>query len=581
MATMNMSNAPNLLSTPNQAGQLSAPTSLLQAQQPMSGLLNSSYFPVSKQMGLPGQANDLINIMQNAGQGPQLQNVINAVQAQYNPEIYTSNGQSYGAGRFMRPTNFGAFTPTTSQTPAFSFTPGVFDINNYPALSNMPAEPVVAPVVTPVEPSGGGNIDFTQPQASNVAGTNGTTGGPAYDPYSALQNPESQAASAAGMIPGIGPIAALGFGAVTGWNNAEAANALATGMSAYGVDVTGLTTNAYTAALGKAFGIDTAGIQAAKALLGPNGTYSSAENLYGDLTATNDPSVSGIVGFINSRDGVPTTPDAAGKLGFDISTQIHSVIASSRGMGLNEAVAIVAQANGMSAAQATALAAGLAPDSMMQEVANNLNTGAMPVVNDTTGLLGSTVDTSVGLPALPNVFSEPSAPPDSVTRGPATTVAPMTEFTTAEKATFNDAMVAAAQAEGKTVQQKTYEVAISQGLTMAQVDQALGLPSGTAAGYEANGYGQDVANSTANTAIAQATAAVAASGGNVSHAQAEAIANATDDPIAAMIGITASAGYNQSTGSYGQNSMSPSNAVTDGFGNAVQAGSGGYVTYGD
>ena len=48
-----------------------------------------------------------------------------------------------------------------------------------------------------------------------------------------------------------------------------------------------------------------------------------------------------------------------------------------------------------------------------------------------------------------------------------------------------------------------------------------------------------------------------------------------------MIGITASAGYNQSTGSYGQNSMSPSNAVTDGFGNAVQAGSGGYVTYGD
>ena len=150
------------------------------------------------------------------------------------------------------------------------------------------------------------------------------------------------------------------------------------------------------------------------------------------------------MGFINSRDGVPTTPDKAGKLGFDISTQIHSVIASQRGMGLNEAVAIVAQANGMTAEQATALAANLPPDSMMQEVTNNLNTGAMPVVNDTTGLLGSTVDTSVGLPSLPNVFSEPSAPPDSVTRNPATPRPPVMEFTPAEKAEFNDAIVAAA-----------------------------------------------------------------------------------------------------------------------------------------
>ena len=586
MATMNTSNAPNLLSTPNQAGQLNAPTSLLQSQQPMSGLLNSSYFPVSKQMGQPGQANDLMNIMQNAGEGSQLQNVINAVQAQYNPEIYTSNGQSYGAGRFMQPTDFGAFTPATSPTPAFSFTPNVFDINNYPALSNMPAAPVVEPpIIAPVtNTSDGGSIDYSLPETNTPFNSTGQPGeqtnDSAYDPYDALINPSSNLRTAAAAIPGIGGLVSLGLGAKEGWDNAAAANALATGIAAYGEDVSDLTTNRYTAAIAKAFGVDTSSIQAAKALVGPDGTYSSVENLYGDLTATNDPTVSGIVGFINSRDGVPTTPDKAGKLGFDISTQIHSVIASQRGMGLNEAVAIVAQANGMTAEQATALAANLPPDSMMQEVTNNLNTGAMPVVNDTTGLLGSTVDTSVGLPSLPNVSSEPSAPPDSVTRSPATPRPSVQEFTPAEKAEFNDAIVAAAAVEGKTVQQKALEVAIQQGYTMSEVDTMLGLTPGYAANYEATGFSQDVANSTANTAMSQAAAAVAAAGGNVSKSQAEAIANATDDPVAAMIEITKNANYNQNSGSSGFSGMTPGNAVRDSSGQAVRSGSGGYVTYG-
>jgi hypothetical protein len=476
MATMNTSNAPNLLSTPNQAGQLSAPTSLLQAQPPTSGLLDSSYFPVSKKMGLPGQANDLMDIMQNAGEGPQLQNVINAVQAQYNPETYTANGQSYGAGRFMQPTDFGAFTPATSPTPAFSFTPNVFDINNYPALSNTPTAPVapvaVPPVVAPVDSSDGGGLDFTPTPTTNVAGSGGTnnTGGPAYDPYKAIETKESGLAKLALSIPAVGPFISLGMGANQGWDNAAAANALATGIAAYGEDVSDLTTNPYTAALAKAVGVDTSSIQAAKALVGPDGTYSSVENLYGDLTAANDPTVKGIVSFINNRDGVPRNANEAGKLGFDISTQIHSVIASSRDMGLNHAVMLVAEANGMTPDQALFLAASLQPDSTMQEVANSLNTKSVTQ---------PATDVNPQNPTVADPVVEPS---------PKVYV----EFTDAEKATFNDSMVAAAAAEGKTVQQKVYEVAIAEGVSMDGLDKLLGLPSGYAASYEAEGYKRDV-----------------------------------------------------------------------------------------
>jgi hypothetical protein len=125
----------------------------------------------------------------------------------------------------------------------------------------------------------------------------------------------------------------------------------------------------------------------------------------------------------------------------------------------------------------------------MQEVANSLNTKSVtqPVANVT--------------PQNPTV----AAP---VAVNPATQRPPVVEFTAAEKAQFNDGIVAAAKAEGKTVQQKALEVAIQQGYTMSEVDTMLGLTPGYAANYEANGFAQDVANSTANAA-AQAAAAQA------------------------------------------------------------------------
>ena len=113
---------------------------------------------------------------------------------------------------------------------------------------------------------------------------------------------------------------------------------------------------------------------------------------------------------------------------------------------------------------------------------------------------------------------------------------------------------------------------------MSEVDTMLGLTSGYAANYEATGFSQDVANSTANKAMSQAAAAVAAAGGNVSKSQAEAIANATDDPVAAMIEITKNANYNQNSGSSGFSGMTPGNAVTDSSGQAVRTVNGGYVT---
>jgi hypothetical protein len=158
---------------------------------------------------------------------------------------------------------------------------------------------------------------------------------------------------------------------------------------------------------------------------------------------------------------------------------------------------------------------------------------------------------------------------------------PRVDFNDSERAAIVQSATEMAAASGKTPEQALYDYAVSQGYTNDQVDAAMGFPPGSTAAFAANEAAASKAAETsqakiAEDAMAKAMAAVNAAGGRVSQSDAIAIANNTNDPVAALAAISGWTGGSSGVG----NSSYSGGAVTDSSGRSVTDSSGSSVTWG-
>ena len=314
----------------------------------------ASYFPTTI---TGGTTNPMVGADVVQGQNPQalgLDPIIAAIQSQYTPQTFTQSGGSYGAGRFIDDTfgTGGSSTPVT--TPSW-FTPGEFDINAY--SSNLPTQ-VAEQVAT-------GSIYGGDSPTSNLS---------TYDPndpyasWKSFQIPKFAQNLIGSFIPGAG----LLIGAGQGYQNAELANAMQTGVSAYGGDPN-MAASPFKSMILGAVGQKQQGVENALAL---SQQFENPQNFYGYMAAAKDPAISAIVSnyYDSLAEGGQTyqspTPDDVGAIGYTIGEQINKYV--SRGYSLNDAVKTVAQDYGNTPSESAVIAANLNTQDPLGQLITNL-----------------------------------------------------------------------------------------------------------------------------------------------------------------------------------------------------------------
>lgn len=270
--------------------------------------------------------------------------VISAIQSQYQPVDVNYGGGPYGAARFIgSPIASGDVGSTVNTLPTW-FQPGAFDINAYNVtpqqqLSNQIAAGDVYGGSSPLDNVGSSSInDPNNPYASwgqNV--------------------PNALKFAINAFIPGAG----LMIGAGQGYNQTQLGNTIGTGLSAYGGQ-----TNQVSPTLGAvlgALGITNPSSNLAN-MMGKN--FSSAETMYGYMDAATNPVVSQITEALLGRAGTPSavTPEMVGVIGYSVGSEVQSMIAS--GASIGEAVSQVAANMGLSNSEAAAMGANAAKASV-------------------------------------------------------------------------------------------------------------------------------------------------------------------------------------------------------------------------
>jgi hypothetical protein len=277
-----------------------------------------SYFPVTV---TGGTTNPMVGADVVQGPNPQalgLDPILAAIQSQYTPQTFTHSGGSYGAGRFIDDT-FGTGGGGAPVTAPSWFTPGEFDINAY--SSNLPTE-VAEQVAT-------GSVYGGDSPTSNL----GT-----YDPndpyasWNALQIPRIGQNLIGSLIPGAG----LAIGAAQGYQNAQLANAMQTGVGAYGGEPNMGASSLKSALLG-AIGQQEQGVENARAL---SSQFSSPESMYGYFDAAQDPATNPVAAIsqgllANAGNQSTLTPDQVGVIGQAVGAAINDYV--SQGMTLDQA----------------------------------------------------------------------------------------------------------------------------------------------------------------------------------------------------------------------------------------------------
>ena len=252
--------------------------------------------------------------------GASIPQILQAVQSQYTPVPINYQGDSYGAGRFIT-SNFGAGGDGSTVTPTMPrwFTPGEFDINAY--SENLPTA-VAEQVAT-------GSVYGGDSPASNL----GT-----YDPndpyasWGATQIPRVANRLLGSLIPGAG----LALGAAQGYQNAQLANAMQTGVSAYGGEPN-MGANTLKSTLLGAIGSQPQEVENALAL---SSQFSSPASMYGYFDAAQDPATNPIAAISqsllsNAGNQSTLTPDQVGVIGQAVGERINDYV--SQGMDLTQA----------------------------------------------------------------------------------------------------------------------------------------------------------------------------------------------------------------------------------------------------
>lgn len=301
-----------------------------------------------------------------------INDVISAIQSQYQPVDVNYGGGPYGAARFIgSPVTSGDVGSTVNTLPTW-FQPGAFDINAYsaaptPELSNQIASGDVYGGSSPLDNVGSSSINDPN------------------DPYASWgQNvPSAMKFALNTMIPGAG----LMIGAGQGYNQTQLGNAIGTGLSAYGGQ-----TNQVSPTLGAvlgALGITNPSSNLAN-MMGKN--FSSAETMYGYMDAASNPMVSQITEALLANAGTPSavTPEMVGVIGYSVGSQIQSMIGD--GMSIQDATAATAMNMGVPASQAEAFGVSAAQAAVASAIQSGtplseLNPADVAAYNDQIGAL--------------------------------------------------------------------------------------------------------------------------------------------------------------------------------------------------
>lgn len=297
--------------------------------------------------------------------------VISAIQSQYQPVDLNYGEGPYGAARFIgSPVTSGNVGTTVNTLPTW-FQPGAFDINAYNVT---PSEQLSNQIATGELYGGSSPVNVA---TSSINSPN--------DPYASWGQTAPNALKAAlnMMIPGAG----LMIGAGQGYNQTQLGNTIGTGLAAYGGQ-----TNQVSPTLGAVLG--TLGISNPSSnlanMMGKN--FSSAETMYGYMDAASNPMVSQITEALLANAGTKSavTPEMVGVIGYSVGSQIQSLIGD--GMSIQDATAMTAmnmgipqseaEAYGVSAAQAS-VASALQSGTPLSE----LNPADVAAYNDQIGAL--------------------------------------------------------------------------------------------------------------------------------------------------------------------------------------------------
>jgi hypothetical protein len=369
--------------------------------------------------------------------------IVTAIQSQYQPiQVNTGEGP-YGAARFIGQGSgvADAGQPVTGATIPSWFTPGQFDINAY---SVTPQEELAQQIATG-ELYGGG---------SDVTQTGGTEGayGSAYDAWGQTA-PKGLTSLLNSMIPGAG----LMVGAGQGYNQTNLGNQIGIGLSAYGGQPTGPSSPAVGALLG-ALGISTPSGKMAQALAQQ---YSDPQSLYGYMSVATDPAMLSIAESLMANASTPLSANDVGIIGAAISSQISQNVAS--GMSVGQAYAAAAQDLGSFSAGNAAALGVMASQQAVQSAINSgsdmstLNPADIEAANDPIGGLIANLGLS-GSEAAINAAEQAANQATSVDDA----IAAATQAAAQQTANEQAAAQAAAEAQAAAQVQAAAEAAAAQ-----------------------------------------------------------------------------------------------------------------------
>ena len=373
--------------------------------------------------------------------------IVSAIQSQYQPiQVNTGEGP-YGAARFIgSPIVSGGAGSTLGQTIPSWFTPGKFDINAY----NVTPQEELADKIATGELYGGG---------SDVAQTGGTEGayGSAYDAWGQTV-PTALKGILGSMIPGAG----LMIGAGQGYNQTNLGNQIGIGLSAYGGQPTSPSSTTLGALLG-ALGIQTDSGKMAQALAQQ---YSDPQSLYGYMSVATDPAMLSIAEALMANAATPLSANDVGIIGAAISSQISQNVAS--GMSVGQAYAAAAQNLGNFS---TGNAAALGVNASIQAVQSAINSGSdmatlnpadVEAASDPIGGLIANLGLS-GSQAAINAAEQAASQATSVDEAIAAATQAAAQQTANEQAAAQaQAAAEAAAAQQAAEQQAAYEAMMSQ-----------------------------------------------------------------------------------------------------------------------
>lgn len=305
--------------------------------------------------------------------------VIAAIQSQYQPVPVNYGEGPYGAARFIGQ-NSGvtdANQPVNIGTIPSWFTPGQFDIN---AFSSTPDQALANEIAT--GEFYGGSSPVEQVGTSEFAN----------DPYAnwGQSVPKGLSALVNMMIPGAG----LALNAAQGYANTTLGNAINTGLSAYGGVPAGPSSTLAGALLGT-IGVQTESGKMAQAL---GKQFSDQQSLYGYMSVATDPQMQSIAEALMANASTPLSANDVGVIGAAIGSQISSNIAS--GMSVGEAYAAAAQSlGGFTPGDAAALGASASQNAVQSAInsgsdINSLNPADVNAYNDPIGGLISNLGLS-------------------------------------------------------------------------------------------------------------------------------------------------------------------------------------------